>query len=369
MKVLHVAETIKGGVATIMRQLMTSQLNNGIESTCLVPKSQATELVGVSWKDINTFNSTGRNICSLARFTAALFKNLYANRPDIVHLHSTFAGLFGRVILFFMLPFYRPKIIYCPHGWAFIMDGGKTKKRIFAAIEKTLMKISDTIICVSEFEKKAALSHAFKDNKIIVANNCVEPPQAAKTVKVLDSEVVNLLYVGRFDYAKGFDTLIEAMEQLKGSPFRLTAVGDTVQDGPPPKKLDNIDYAGWLPPSELANYFIAADVLIMPSRWESFGLVAAEAHSYGLPVVASRCCSLPEVVDEGVTGYLFEPGSSHELIRIIKNTPRSTWCELGQNAYKRYEEKFKSEIMCAAILDIYNLSSTTHEQNSNNKPH
>lgn len=365
MKVLHAAETIKGGVATILRQLMISQKNSGIDSTCLVPKTQATELIDVPSINIETYNSTGRNIFSLIKFTIALSKTLYKQRPDIVHLHSTFAGLFGRTVLFFMLPFYKPTVIYCPHGWGFIMDGGKLKKRTFSLIERFLTKITDTVICVSNFEKNSALSHGFSEQKIVVINNCVEQPKLVKTVNTFDNDVVNLLYVGRFDYAKGFDILVDTMAQLEGLPFRLTAIGDTVQGGPPPKKLGNIDYAGWLPPSELANYFANADVLIMPSRWESFGLVAAEAHSYGLPVIASRCCSLPEVVEEGVTGFLFEPGASLELVNILKSTPRSTWIGFGINSRTRYEENFKSEIMCTSVMHIYskNLPNGTSHSN------
>ncbi|WP_158247439.1 MULTISPECIES: glycosyltransferase [unclassified Pseudomonas] len=365
MKVLHVAETIKGGVATIARQLMLSQISSGLESTCLVPKTQAVELISVPLKNIETYNSTGRNIPSLLKFIVALSITLHTRRPDIVHLHSTFAGLCGRLILFFMLPFYRPKIIYCPHGWAFIMDGGNAKKRAFALIERLLLKITDTVICVSKFEQEAALSQGFSKEKIIIVNNCVEPPQPVQAINHFDRDVVNLLYVGRFDHAKGFDTLVDAMALLEGHPFRLTAVGDTVQGGPPPKKLNNINYVGWLHPSDLAGYFSNADVLIMPSRWESFGLVAAEAHSYGLPVVASRCCSLPEVVAEGVTGFLFEPGSSRELVALLKRIPRSTWSKLGRNSYERYEAKFKSEIMCTAVLNIYNNSPTSKKLETN----
>lgn len=353
MKVLHAAETIKGGVATIVRQLMVSQINSGLESSCLVPKTQAMELIGVSSHSIETYNTTGRNIQSMLKFTLALFKTLYTNRPDIVHLHSTFAGLIGRGILFFMLPFYRPKIIYCPHGWAFIMDVGKGKKRGYALIERLLLKITDRVICVSQFEKKSAVLHGLSQEKIIIVNNCVEPPQEAKTTNSTDHNVVSLLYVGRFDHAKGFDILVKAMTQLDAHNFHLIAVGDTVQSCAPPEKMNNITYVGWLPPADLANYFVNADLLIMPSRWESFGLVAAEAHSYGLPVVASRCCSLPEVVEEGVTGFLFEPGSSEELVDILKKTPRSTWKELGRNSYERYETMFKSEVMCSAVSRIY----------------
>lgn len=353
MKILHVAETIKGGVATIVRQLMISQIKLGLESSCLVPKTQAIELIHVPHNNIRTHNSTGRDIRSMIKFIKALFITLNTHRPDIVHLHSTFAGLFGRIILLFMYPFYRPKVIYCPHGWAFIMDGGKAKKRVFALIERFLLNATHTAVCVSSFEKDSALTQGLPPEKLVIVNNCVEPPQAIKEIHSLDKDIVNLLYVGRFDHAKGFDTLVDAMEQLHGHPFFLTAVGDSVQDGVQPKKLSNINYVGWLPPSELADYFSSADILIMPSRWESFGLVAAEAHSYGLPVIASRCCSLPEVIDDGVTGFLFKPGSHQELVELLKKTPHTTWDEFGRNALKRYEKKFKSEIMCSEILQIY----------------
>ena len=65
-------------------------------------------------------------------------------------------------------------------------------------------------------------------------------------------------------------------------------------------------------------HFSNADLLIMPSRWEAFGLVAVEAQSYGLPVLASRCASLPEVVLDGKSGLLFDVGSVDDLVRQVQ---------------------------------------------------
>ncbi|WP_413729804.1 glycosyltransferase [Sodalis sp. RH22] len=156
MKVLHAAETIKGGVATVLSQLVISQLEwqEVSDLKCLIPDLQSDELQGINKKYIITFRREKRNLFSLIAFLYSFSKTVYKFKPDIIHLHSTFAGILGRVVLFFLLPFFRPKIVYCPHAFSFLMTTSKAKKNIYIFAERMLQPMTDVYICVSNFEKR-----------------------------------------------------------------------------------------------------------------------------------------------------------------------------------------------------------------------
>ncbi|MFT4164886.1 MAG: hypothetical protein QM650_06555, partial [Microlunatus sp.] len=99
MKVLHAAETIKGGVATVMRLLcigMTTP-DSGVTIRCLVPDSQANELARVSPEVIATFPAARRGLRTSMAFLFRFLAEVRDSKPNVVHLHSSFAGAIGRL--------------------------------------------------------------------------------------------------------------------------------------------------------------------------------------------------------------------------------------------------------------------------------
>jgi glycosyltransferase involved in cell wall biosynthesis len=356
MRVLHAAETIKGGVATVMRTLVEAQRQSeGISQVrAIVPANQAAEMGKKTTDNVYTFHRSGRNLKSFASFVWVVSKGVWQFNPDIVHLHSTFAGVLGRIVLLCMRPWRNPKVIYCPHAWSFIMEGSSSKKLVFGQIERLLAPLADAIICVSEYEKDAAKPYKIPENNIHVVYNGVDIPSSIPTKpKKSKMEPIELLFVGRFDHQKGFDIVIELMRQLEGKPFHLTAVGAPVHANEAPAPRENITYTGWLKPDELKTYYAKADVLLMPSRWESFGLVAAEAQAYGTAVVATDCCSLPEVIEHGKTGYLFNHQNLDAAINFLETTPREKWLSMGREGYTRTKERFDARDTVKNTLKIY----------------
>lgn len=115
-----------------------------------------------------------------------------------------------------------------------------------------------------------------------------------------------LLYVGRLSAEKDLERLRPILEALPG--VRLALVGD----GPHHKALERhfaglpVVMAGFLRGGELASAYASADVFVMPSRTETLGLVVLEAMSSGLPVVAARAGGIPEMIEENVSGFLFD---------------------------------------------------------------
>jgi glycosyltransferase involved in cell wall biosynthesis len=122
-----------------------------------------------------------------------------------------------------------------------------------------------------------------------------------------------LLYVGRLGREKRVDLLEDALRGLEG--VRLVVVGD----GPARPDLQQrmqglpVHFTGYLKGTELATAYASADVFVFPSDTETFGQVVQEAMASGLPVVGARSGGTLDLVQEGVTGYLFEAGVASDL--------------------------------------------------------
>ncbi len=353
MKVLHAAETIKGGVATVLKQLMIAQIGNYnfTSVVSIVPDDQQQELLEVPMRNIVFFKRTGRNILSFLAFLKVFIKAVVSIDPDIVHLHSTFAGFLGRIGLFLIWPIRRPKVIYCPHAFSFMMESSKLKLKFFLYAEKMLLGITDKIICVSNYEKEVAVVSGLASNKMLVIHNGVKARRYI--CKKRSGDNINLLFVGRLDYQKGYDLLIKAMQDIRDPHIHLTIVGDSVNEEIEKTELENITYTGWLNPTALENYFIKADVLIIPSRWEGFAMVPLEAMSYSLAIIASNSTSLPEVVKDGVTGFLFENNNYESLLEKITLMTESNIKKMGQAGNEFFIKNFTADVMIAKTIEVY----------------
>ena len=355
MRVLHVAETITGGVATIMRHLVAAQVESPAITNVrvLVPANQVDALEDACPEEPYTFKRTGRHVIALARFFVVLCHTLWRTRPHVVHLHSTYAGLVARPLLFILRPFLRPKVVYCPHGWAFSMDVSGCKKNLYARLEYILSHVTDAVICVSRYEYQVAADVGIPPQKLEVIVNGVPIPEQLQQKHKPQDAPLHLLFLGRFDRQKGFDVLLEAMAQLEDALCHLTAAGSPVQDEIHPPGRPNITYTGWVPSAEVSALLMQTDVLIMPSRWEGFGLVAAEAMSFGIPVLATDVCALPELVIHNKTGRLVPVNDAEAIASTVQQTPRAAWQRMGLAARAHVLKNFQASRMAAQTLALY----------------
>jgi glycosyltransferase involved in cell wall biosynthesis len=356
MKILHAAETIKGGVATVMRQLMLAHINEqdvtGI--SCLVPAHHRDELSSLGADTIHCFERSGRNFISLWRFLVAFITVVLRERPDVVHLHSSFAGVVGRICLIPLAVVVRPKVVYCPHAFPFLIKTSRSWLLTYRVVERLLAIFTDVIICVSQHERQLALRAGLKAEKLVLVHNGIQRPKQLRELRPYDMDrPLRLLFVGRFDWQKGFDVLLAAMNLLEDHPVELVAVGEPVNGAIAPVPQKNVSYLGWLDAESLGPVFAAAHVLVVPSRWEGFAMVPLEGMSHGLAVVASDCSSLPEVVVDGVTGCLFPVEDSKALAECILGRTTEEWMTMGANGSTRFFNEFTASRMTHSTLNIY----------------
>lgn len=373
MKILHATEIDIGGTATVMNLLMRSQTSDeGITSCKFVAPERIIDAIDSDlFQHASTFQRTGRNASSLMRFAKTLVKAVWREKPDIVHLHSTFAGIIGRLVLILMKPLRNPKIIYCPHGFSFLMEGSALKKVFFSKVEIFLSLATNKIICVSLYEKKTAVEAGIPDSKISVIYNGTPSFTNTRNTDVSpyptsNTPIVRYLFAGRLDKAKGFDILVTAMQKINNNSIHLTVAGISSEEVTDREKIDTITYLGWMTSKELAPYFAHADALVLPSRWEGFPMVVLEAMSMGIPVIASNCTSLSEAVQHEVTGILFNTSDSDELAHAISNTSIESLQRMGENGLERFNKNFTSTLMTRATSDLYSELTKHSKKNSRN---
>ncbi len=290
----------------------------------------------------------------LIEFTRAALHTIEEFKPEIVHLHSSFAGALR---MFLHEHPSRPKVVYCPHGWAFGMDLPGARQRAYAAVERRLLPATDLVVVNSRSEYSMAVQHGISPEKLRVIRNGISwmPHRAARR----DSPEISIAFIGRHDRQKGLDILLDTIARFPSPGIRFHVIGKAVCGR---RREDiarfatpgsNVTFHGWLDRKAIVDLLRKVDAVIMPSRWEAFGLVAIEAMRSGVPVIASNRGALPEVVEDGVGGYIFDLDDRDALGRLLSNLDRSELRRLGVSARQRWQEEFLSERMNLETEELY----------------
>jgi glycosyltransferase involved in cell wall biosynthesis len=175
----------------------------------------------------------------------------------------------------------------------------------------------DGVIGVSQFTLDRHLQAGYFPNakvKTVIHNALSAPPNVPAPSKPTGD--LRIGYVGRLAPSKGVENLLQAVSRLEQSNWRLVVAGRGKPEYEAYLKQHygnnpNIEFLGFVDPHEA---YRQIDVLVVPSLWEEpLGMVVLEAYYHGLPVIASRCGGLPEIIEPGRTGILYEPSDPHGL--------------------------------------------------------
>ena len=172
-----------------------------------------------------------------------------------------------------------------------------------------------------------------------------------------------ILYFGIIRDYKGFDILLRSISELKKSEldFHLLAGGECY--GSDEKflqiisKLDISDYVTWhnnyIPDSEVSTYFSAADVVALPYRSASQSGIAQIAYNYDLPVIVTNVGGLPEIVDEGKSGFIIEPENSKEIAKLLETHLKNNSFSNMENYIHTFKQKFSWDNFVEGIESVY----------------
>lgn len=232
----------------------------------------------------------------------------------------------------------------------------------------------DAVIAVSKYVGGLLVDAGVPETKIEVIYDGVELSQRSDNAAVKarvrahlnrDCETKNFVvgHITGEGREKGQDVVLDAATLLKASmpEVRIVMASPVIQGkapgaaGPDHLRIEPSPNLGWIVlPTHSADFFAALDLFIMPSRAEGLGSAALVAMAQGVPVVASRVGGLPEIVEEGKTGWLVPPGSPQALADAIAQAASDPvrLCEMGNHARLRASQ-FSSTLMVERTEALY----------------
>lgn len=352
LKVLHVGEYVKGGVATYIREVIDYQKKaKEITDIHLMLSNTNSDLDFALPKDKIIVYDYRRSIKFFIKALISIYKNIAVIKPDIIHVHSTFAGVFVRLPLLFARKKY--KVIYCSHGWSFCMETSNFKKKVYEIIEKLLAVKTDKLINISAYEHRESINRGFSPEKVTLINNGISEEQRLGTLNLeIDQSKINLLFVGRFDKQKGLDILLDFFREYNNENIKLYIIGDSVLDGKNIEVPKNVTTIGWVDNNQIDSYYNLFDAVIIPSRWEGFGLVAIEAMKNKKAIIVSNRGALPDLTDSD-NGYIFDIQKLETLKKILDSVSKEKLREKGHNGFELFNKKYTSSRMNKEIIESY----------------
>ncbi|MFV0522886.1 MAG: glycosyltransferase [Acidimicrobiales bacterium] len=255
-------------------------------------------------------------------FTAGVQADLERFEPDVIHANYWLSGVAGQLLKERL----GPPLVSTFHTLARVKaEVGEPEPEVRVRAEAAVMAGSDVVVANCTAEADELVGHYGVDRNLIE----IVPPgvdhalfspgsQAGARWALQTDDRPLLLFVGRIQPLKGVDVAVETLAALHHRDARLWIVGGASGTGGHAEverveKLiarhglgDRVHFVAPQPHHLLGSYYRAADVCLVPSRSESFGLVALEAAACGVPTVASAVGGLTTLVDHGHTGYLVE---------------------------------------------------------------
>ena len=233
-------------------------------------------------------------------------------QPDVIHLHSTKAGLLGRLAA----GGGNAKVIYTPHCFAFEMES--PLRKLYFLMEKALVPLTDTLIAVCHDEAAAAARLGYPAKRIRCIHNGLD---AGKRIPASSQKKnYDICFAGRACRQKGLDLLTEAYRKLlQFRPGTTLAVMSDAQ-GRTRNELEKLG-AKILPfgtTDDTLALLRQSTILVMPSRWEAFPYTPLEAFSAGVPVVAFDVGGIREAVRDRENGLLVAKGDVDALAAAMR---------------------------------------------------
>ncbi|MFE7598850.1 glycosyltransferase [Streptomyces sp. NPDC057494] len=230
----------------------------------------------------------------------------------------------------------------------------------------------DRFFCISGAQRDILVRSGMPASRLVVKYNFVPDPGARR-----EGDGEHLLFLGRLAEAKGVRPLMAAWDEIAagggvGVPLVIAGAGPLEREVTDwAAGRDDVRYVGLLDPAECRKAVARSVAVVAPSMsLETFGLVVAEAMAAGVPAVAAAHGAFVELVEEGVTGLLHEPGDPASLasrIRLVAADP-ARGREMGEAARRRYEQRFSPAVGLERLLEEYRSAIAGRSGGENGAP-
>ncbi|HLV39931.1 glycosyltransferase family 4 protein [Xanthomarina sp.] len=314
-----------------------------------------------------SYNENSSNIGSFSlRKIFLIIKNFLIitinafKRHDLVYYSPAIKGFafYRDLLLLLPLKVFGKKIVIHLHGKG--ISEAITNKPINKLFYKLFFK-NTSVICLSE-----RLTYDIKDvfkGPIYIVNNGIEEVSYPERKPKVNTPTI--LFLSNFIESKGIFVLLEAAKQLKveGCDFKLNLVGaprgdieKRIEDYISSHNLkDNIISIGPKYDEEKHTAFHEADIFVLPTEIETWGLVVNEAMQASLPVITTNEGALPDIIENNVSGFIIEKRSPKQLAEKLKLLIKdeALRIEMGKAGLKKYQLNYTSTIMENRMAEVF----------------
>ncbi|MEU9121794.1 glycosyltransferase family 4 protein [Streptomyces sp. NPDC048506] len=365
--VLHVSQPVDGGVARVVTDLVRAQVAAGLRTVVAAPphgglhrEAAAAGAEVVPWP---AHRSPGP---ALAGETGRLARLVRRLRPDLVHAHSAKAGLAARLAVRGRIP-----TVHQPHAWSFDAVGGAAG-RLALGWERYAARWADRVLCVSEAERLRGVEVGVAARWTVIRNGVDlerHAPghhddaarralrSALPALGELAPEAPLVVCVGRLCPQKDQSSLLRAWPSVRTAVprARLVLVGDgpdraPLQTAAPP----GVRFAGAT--ADVVPWYRAADLVVLPSRWEGMALTPLEAMACGRPVVVTDVGGARESLPPGAAPHCLvppaDPPALAQAVRTLLTRPQLRG-ELARRGLEHTRATADVRRTAAEVLDLY----------------
>ena len=350
-KIVHVVESFGGGVYNFLVDLLNNTIDEFDITVIYALRPQTPDnFINDFDKRIKFIHSKHmtRNI-GLNDFKAFFeIKKLIKNEsPDIVHCHSSKAGLLTRLAINTK----KIKTFYTPHGYSFLMeDSSKLKRLIYRSIEKIGTLNHSIIVACSKGEYEESLKLT---KRATYVSNGVNLEKLKKyipdKIKQINTKKLTFVTTGRISYQKNPEMFNEIAKKFPEIKFVWVGTGDLKN------KLtrNNIEVTGWKNRDELMEILNKSDVFILPSLWEGLPISLLEAMALKKPCIVSNVIGNRDVISNENNGFVCN--NLNEFIEVIKNIQDNKYNleKISENAFNDIKNIYNTDVMCKKYCNIY----------------
>lgn len=358
-KLLHIVEAMGGGVFTYIVDL-SNKLCDEYDVYVAYGIREQTPKDFEEYFDkrvhLIRVDSFVRNIDVVKDFKATCHVRKIVNqiKPDVIHLHSSKAGVIGR-----MFVGGKYKKFYTPHGYSFLMeDVSSKKKKIYYAIEKLAGRSSCTTIACGKGEYEETLKVA---KKAVCINNGIDLNSIAKDIKAatekhpieveaIESKQFTVVTLGRACEQKNPKLFNEVAKELPEVQFIW--IGDGELRGE--LTSGNIKVTGWMEREEAILEAMKGDAFMLTSLWEGLPISLLEAMYLKKVCIVSNVIGNRDVINDDLNGYVCDTKEDFvEAIRLAMSENNENG-RLTERAYRDLTKHYNSEYVSQKYIKIYN---------------
>jgi len=368
---IHTLPIISGsGLNTFLSMKGMDRKVFKVELAC-APGGRLINLVQENHMNVHTFKNLVqpihplRDLLTVIELTYFLRKNYY----HIVHTHNSKAGFLGRLAASMAGV---PVIIHTVHGFSFHEQEPLWRQSLFRNLEKLASYFCDKMIFISQPLVDWALKDGVvKQDKIVKIYSGIDLDQfrpltdderdsARKKWNIGENDSV-IGIVSKLWEGKGHEVLIETFgeikNEIKGAMLIIVGEGyleNNLRDLVNRLGLtDSVLFTGFQ--ADIPEIIASFDIAVLPSFFEGMGRVLLEAMAMEKPVVASRVGGIPDLVKDGINGFLTTPGDTKGLAEALKKllNDKKLAISMGKEGRKRVTDKFSAETMVRSINNVY----------------